>query len=276
MKTTFIYILIGACVLLSCKEQTHSEKVLPGTIEQQLSFDQIVDLTHVFSEETVYWVTAKEFEFDIVAQGETDKGYYYSANNFATAEHGGTHIDAPIHFSEKGQTVDEIPLHNLMGEAIKINISAKALGNPDYQISTEDFMNWEKEKGIQIPDGSIILLETGFSKFYPDKMKYLGTDQRGEKAVQLLHFPGLSPEAAQWLVDHRKIKSIGIDTPSIDYGQSQYFKTHVILLGQNIPAFENLTNLDKLPDTGFKVIALPMKIKQGSGAPLRIVALLGN
>lgn len=276
MKTTFVYFLVGISILLSCKDQPHPEKVLSIMDDQQVSFDQIVDLTHVFSEETVYWVTAKEFEFDIVAQGETDKGYYYSANNFATAEHGGTHIDAPIHFSEKGQTVDEIPLHNLMGEAIKINISAKALGNPDYQISTEDFMNWEKEKGTQIPDGSIILLETGFSKFYPDKIKYLGTDQRGEKAVQLLHFPGLSPEAAQWLVDHRKIKSIGIDTPSIDYGQSQYFETHVILLGQNIPAFENLTNLDKLPETGFKVIALPMKIKQGSGAPLRIVALLGN
>ncbi|RKN76778.1 cyclase family protein [Ulvibacterium marinum] len=276
MKTTFVYFLVGISILLSCKDQPHPEKVLSIADDQQVSFDQIVDLTHVFSEETVYWVTAKEFEFDIVAQGETDKGYYYSANNFATAEHGGTHIDAPIHFSEKGQTVDEIPLHNLMGEAIKINISAKALGNPDYQISTEDFMNWEKEKGTQIPDGSIILLETGFSKFYPDKIKYLGTDQRGEKAVQLLHFPGLSPKAAQWLVDHRKIKSIGIDTPSIDYGQSQYFETHVILLGQNIPAFENLTNLDKLPETGFKVIALPMKIKQGSGAPLRIVALLGN
>lgn len=276
MKTTFVYFLVGISILLSCKDQPHPEKVLSVKDDQQVSFDQIVDLTHVFSEETVYWVTAKEFEFDIVAQGETDKGYYYSANNFATAEHGGTHIDAPIHFSEKGQTVDEIPLHNLMGEAIKINISVKALGNPDYQISTEDFMNWEKEKGTQIPDGSIILLETGFSKFYPDKMKYLGTDQRGEKAVQLLHFPGLSPEAAQWLVDNRKIKSIGIDTPSIDYGQSQYFETHVILLGQNIPAFENLTNLDKLPETGFKIIALPMKIKQGSGAPLRIVALLGN
>ncbi|WP_282163272.1 cyclase family protein [Ulvibacterium marinum] len=276
MKTTFVYFLVGISILLSCKDQPNTEKVFSITDDQQVSFDQIVDLTHVFSEETVYWVTAKEFEFDIVAQGETDKGYYYSANNFATAEHGGTHIDAPIHFSEKGQTVDEIPLHNLMGEAIKINISAKALGNPDYQISTEDFMNWEKEKGTQIPDGSIILLETGFSKFYPDKMKYLGTDQRGEKAVQLLHFPGLSPEAAQWLVDNRKIKSIGIDTPSIDYGQSQYFETHVILLGQNIPAFENLTNLDKLPETGFKIIALPMKIKQGSGAPLRIVALLGN
>ncbi len=276
MKTTFVYILVGIGILLSCKDQPHPEKVLSVTDDQQVSSDQIVDLTHVFSEETVYWVTAKEFEFDIVAQGETDKGYYYSANNFATAEHGGTHIDAPIHFSEKGQTVDEIPLHNLIGEAIKITVSSKAMGNPDYQIRIEDFTDWEKDKGSQIPDGSIILLETGFSKFYPDKMKYLGTDQRGEKAVQLLHFPGLSPEAAQWLVDNRKIKSIGIDTPSIDYGQSQYFKSHVILLGQNIPAFENLTNLDKLPETGFKVIALPMKIKQGSGAPLRIVALLGN
>ncbi|WP_422080813.1 cyclase family protein [Ulvibacterium sp.] len=276
MKTTFVQISVGVCLVLACKDQPRSEKANSVTNEHQVSFNQVVDLTHVFSEETVYWVTAKEFEFDVVAQGETDKGYYYAANNFATAEHGGTHIDAPIHFSEKGQTVDEIPLNNLMGDAIKIDISSKAMGNPDYQIGIEDFMDWEKEKDIQIPDGSIVLLETGFSRFYPDKMKYLGTDQRGEEAVQLLHFPGLSPEAAQWLVDNRKIKSIGIDTPSIDYGQSQYFKSHVILLGQNIPAFENLTNLDKLPETGFKIIALPMKIKQGSGAPLRIVALLDN
>ena len=235
---------------------------------------KIIDLSHDYSKETVYWVTAKEFQLDTVFMGETDKGYYYAANNFSTAEHGGTHIDAPIHFANGGQTVDEIPLERLIGPAIKLDVSASARKNRDYQVSVEDFIEWENEHSITIPENSIVLLQTGHAAYYPQKEKYLGTDQRGNEAIALLHFPGLSPEAAQWLVKERKINAIGIDTPSIDYGQSQDFKSHVILLSENIPAFENLTNLDQLPDSDFEIIALPMKIKGGSGAPLRIVALL--
>lgn len=247
------------------------------TDQEQASLNsKLVDLSHVYSDETIYWVTAKEFRLDTVFKGQTDKGFYYSANNFSTAEHGGTHIDAPIHFAEGGQSVDEIPLEKLIGAAIKIDVSSKALSNSDYQISIQDFMDWETSEKTKIPRGSIVLLQTGFSKFYPDKVKYLGTANRGEKAVQELHFPGLSAEAAKWLVEQRNINAIGIDTPSIDYGQSEYFKSHVILLSQNIPAFENLTNLEQLPNIGFEIIALPMKIQGGSGAPLRIVAVLNN
>jgi len=274
MKPTFI--LFSLLILIGCNKKTTTSQDLNSPIESQSSKSQLIDLSHAFSDETIYWVTAKEFHLDTVFQGETDKGYYYAANNFSTAEHGGTHIDAPIHFSKNGQTVDEIPLDNLIGEAIKIDVSIKALNNPDYQINIEDFTNWEKKEHTQIPDGSIVLLQTGFSTYYPDKVKYLGTDKRGKEAVKLLHFPGLSAEAAEWLVKNRNIHAIGIDTPSIDYGQSQYFKSHVILLSQNIPAFENLTNLDLVPKKGFKIIALPMKIKGGSGAPLRIVAVLNN
>jgi kynurenine formamidase len=161
-----------------------------------------------------------------------------------------------------------------MGPAIKIDVSSKAMGDPDYLISIEDFTRWEKDQQMEIPEACIVLLQTGYSNFYPDREKYMGTAERGEAAVKKLHFPGLSPEAAQWLVDRRKINAIGLDTPSIDYGQSQDFRSHVILLSKNIPAFENLTNLDQLPAKGFEVIALPMKIKGGSGAPLRIIALL--
>lgn len=261
-------------LLLACNNT--SAKKNEAVIKDDTSFynRKIVDLTHEFSKETVYWVTAKEFEMDVVADGDTDLGFYYAANNFTTAEHGGTHIDAPIHFAKGKQYVNEIPLENLIGPAIKIDVSEKGLTNPDYLVRIDDFTNWEKINSMQIPDGSIVLLETGFSKYYPDKKKYLGTDQRGPEAVKLLHFPGLSHEAAKWLVDHRNIKSIGIDTPSIDYGQSQYFKTHVVLLSENIPAFENLTNLSQLPSKGFEVVALPMKIKGGSGAPLRIIAFV--
>lgn len=245
-----------------------------STITELLAQASIIDLTHSFDSETVYWVTAKEFALDTVAFGQTPKGYFYSANNFEAAEHGGTHIDAPIHFAQNTQSVDEIPLEKLIGTAIKVDVRENALDNPDYQISIDDFINWENETGKEIPSGAIVLLQTGYSKFYADKLQYLGTDQRGEDAVSLLHFPGLSPDAASWLIENRSISAIGLDTPSIDYGQSELFKSHVLLLQENIPAFENLTNLDQLPLDGFSVIALPMKIKGGSGGPLRIVAIV--
>ncbi len=262
-------ISFGACTR-AVAPSVQAEK----TPESGISEKRIVDLSHSYSDKTIYWVTAKEFDLDTVFKGETEKGYYYAANNFSTAEHGGTHIDAPIHFAKKGQTVDQIPLEKLIGEAIKIDVSANARNNPDYLISVEDLKAWEASEELSIPEGSIVLLQTGHSQYYPDKQKYLGTTERGERAVSELHFPGLSPEAAQWLVSNRNIKAVGIDTPSIDYGQSEFFKSHVILLSKNIPAFENLNNLEKLPEIGFEIIALPMKIEGGSGAPLRIVALL--
>ncbi len=264
MKFNMLYLSASLCLVLSCQKAEHKE-------ESKTSTTKIIDLSHTFSEETVYWVTAKEFTLDVVAKGDTDKGFFYAANNFETAEHGGTHIDAPIHFAKGKQSVEEIPLDKLIGEGIKIDVSSNATNNTDYLVTVEDFILWEEEHGI-IPDNAIVLLDTGHAKHYPDKLKYLGTDQRGPEAIKLLHFPGLSPEAATWLVENRNINAIGIDTPSIDYGQSEYFKSHVILLSKNIPAFENIANLDQLPAKGFEVIALPMKIKDGSGAPLRIIA----
>ncbi|OAD90129.1 cyclase [Aequorivita soesokkakensis] len=272
MKNILLFITI-ALLVLGCQNNSTVKNIVSEEGPKPFPNGKIIDLTHTFSRESIYWVTAKEFELDTVAYGDTDNGFFYSANNFTTAEHGGTHIDAPIHFAKNAQTVDEIPLENLIGSAIKIVVSEKALKNPDYLISVEDFTDWENTNG-KIPDGSIVLLETGYSTFYPDKIKYLGTDERGPDAVAKLHFPGLSPEAAKWLVNNRNIHAIGLDTPSIDFGQSKLFESHVTLLSKNIPAFENVTNLDKLPIKGFSVIALPMKIKGGSGGPLRIVAIL--
>ena len=266
-----VVVLIPCLLLFNCEQQTKPLETNTDTTTAKPK--TIVDLSHAYSHETVYWVTAKEFELDTVFNGQTDKGFYYSAYNFSTAEHGGTHIDAPIHFAEGKQTVDEIPLEKLMGPAIKIDVSKNAQAKPDYLITVADLKTWEATH-FTIPDASIVLLQTGFAKYYPNKAQYLGTNERGEHAIAKLHFPGLSPEAADWLVKQRNINAIGIDTPSIDYGQSEYFKSHVSLLSANIPAFENLTNLDQLPNTNFTIIALPMKIKGGSGAPLRIVAVL--
>jgi len=232
-----------------------------------------IDLTHDFSSETVYWPTAEGFELENIFEGETEKGYFYYANNYKAAEHGGTHIDSPIHFAEGKQTVDEIPLERLIGPAVVIDVSEKALSDPDYLVSVKDFTDWESKYG-QIADGSIVLLNTGYARYWPDRVKYMGTDKRGPAAVKDLHFPGLDPQAAKWLVENRSINAIGLDTSSIDYGQSQLFESHRTLFKENIPAFENVANLDKLPPKGAIVIALPMKIKGGSGGPLRIIAML--
>lgn len=270
-----LFIVLVGILMLGCNQQQPTGQTTPANSNQQIDFSkgQWIDLSYDFSSDTIYWVTAKPFERETVAEGMTDKGFYYSAYNYSAAEHGGTHIDSPIHFAEGRRTVDQIPLEQLIAPAVKIDVSEKASGNRDYQISVEDLTNWESGNG-QIPDSSIVLLETGYGRFWGDKKNYLGTDRTGQEAVAELHFPGLAPEAARWIVKNRKIKAIGIDTASIDYGQSQTFETHVALMSENIPAFENVANLDKLPAKGAQVIALPMKIKGGSGAPLRAIALI--
>lgn len=231
-----------------------------------------VDLTHPYSESTIYWPTDTiGFVLDEQSYGITDGGWFYASYEFRSAEHGGTHLDAPIHFAEGRLTVDEIPLSGLIGPAAVVDVSDRA--HPDYLVSVEDLTGWEAENG-EVPEGGILLLRTGWSSRWNDRTEYLGTDLTGEEAVAELHFPGLDPDAAQWLVDNRGVVAVGIDTPSLDYGRSADFRTHVTLLSENLSGFENVMNLELLPPTGSFVVALPMKIEGGSGGPLRIVAFV--
>lgn len=235
-----------------------------------------IDLTHTLGEDSVFWPTADAFRHDTVAEGETEGGYYYSAYNLFTSEHGGTHLDAPIHFAQGRQTTDAVPLERLIGPGAVIDVSEAALANRDYLITVADLSRWEARHG-RLPAGAIVLFRTGYDRFWPDPEAYLGTARRGEAAVAELRFPGLSPELARFLVDEREIRAVGLDTPSLDYGRSTEFMAHRILLGENIPGFENVANLGRLPATGATIVALPMKIRGGSGGPLRIVAHLpGN
>jgi kynurenine formamidase len=238
---------------------------------QFLTNGSLIDLTHPFDERTVYWPTENGFVLELGINGVTEKGYYYAANRFRAAEHGGTHVDAPIHFHDQRHTVDQIELERLVGEAVVVDVSAKCAADPDYQIGVADLQAWEQQHGRQLVD-VVVLLRTDWSKHWPDRNAYLGTDLRGPEAVALLHFPGLDPQAAQWLVEHRAPKSVGIDTASIDYGQSTHFEAHQTLCMHNVPGFENVAYLDQLPTAGALVMALPMKIAGGSGGPLRIVA----
>jgi kynurenine formamidase len=264
MKTVMIAILaVGAA---ACARPQDPPKFPAGAL---------VDLSHDYGDETVFWPTAEAFKLEKVADGMTPQGYYYAANNFATSEHGGTHIDAPVHFAKGHRSVDQIPIDQLIGDAIVVDVTASCASNPDYRVTAADFTAWEKTNG-QIPDGAIVLLRTGYARFWPDAAKYLGTAERGEAAVAKLHFPGLHPDAAKWLAESRRIKAIGLDTASIDYGQSTLYESHRTLYEHDIPAFENLATLDRLPVKGATIVALPMKIKGGSGAPLRAIAILPN
>jgi kynurenine formamidase len=230
-----------------------------------------IDLTHPFDASTVYWPTEKPFSLTVEHKGKTPGGWWYEANRVDMAEHGGTHIDAPVHFAEGKWSVDQIPLDRLIGPAVVVDISEKAKSSRDAQLTSEDLKNWETKNG-RLPDDIILLVHTGWSRFWPDKKKVLGTDKPGD--VANLHFPGIAPEAAEWLVRERRLRMLGIDTPSIDFGQSKDFRTHQILSARNLVWIENVAALDKLPVKGAVVHALPMKIKGGSGAPCRVVARL--
>lgn len=272
MRTSLLLSLATVAVTLWAAGCS-SAPTAPAAARHPFSIGTIVDLSHVYDRDAIFWPTAEPFRHDRVADGVTPAGFYYASNNFFTSEHGGTHIDAPVHFAEGRQAVDQIPLDRLVGPALVIDVSAATATNPDYQVTVADLEAFEQAHG-RIASDAIVLIRTGYSTRWPDAARYLGTAERGADAVAKLHFPGLHPDAAKWLVSTRPIKAIGIDTASIDYGQSTLFESHRTLYAENIPAFENLTALERLPATGAFVVALPMKIGGGSGAPLRAVAFV--
>jgi kynurenine formamidase len=238
------------------------------------SVHTIVDLTHPYNDKTVYWPTSpSKFRLEKLAYGKTEGGYFYSAYSLSTPEHGGTHLDAPRHFSESGRTADQIPIGQLMGAAVVIDVSAQARANRDYRLTLDDVVAFEKAHG-PIPAEAIVLLRTDWSRHWPDTKAYLGDDRPGD--ASRLSFPSYGDEAARVLVEDRRVAALGVDTASIDYGRSTDFIVHRIAAARNVPGLENLTNLDRLPPRGATVIALPMKIEGGSGGPVRVVALAGR
>jgi len=233
---------------------------------------RVVDLSHPFDERTLYWPTAPSgFKLERVHYGKTDAGYFYSAYSFCAPEHGGTHLDAPIHFGEGRWTADEIPVDRLVRPAAVIDVAAVSAADADHRLTVEELKAWEARHG-RIAEGTIVLLRTGWSARWPDKKRYLGDDTPGD--ASRLHFPSYGAEAARILVTDRKVTALGVDTASIDHGPSKDFPVHQIVAAANVLGLENLTGLDALPATGAWVIALPMKIAGGSGGPLRAIALL--
>ena len=235
---------------------------------------KLLDMTYVFDAGTIYWPTAEPFKLEKLNWGTSAGGWWYASNNYGASEHGGTHADAPIHFAEKGRTIDQIPLQEWIGPAVKIDVVSKCTSNRDYLLTIEDIREWEAKYG-KIPAGSWVLMYTGIdTKYYPDRMKVLGTLKTGKEALPELSFPGFSAEVVEFLIRERNIKGIGLDTPSIDYGKSTDFKVHRVCCAADKLALENIANLDKLPAKGAVLYVIPMLIKDGTGSPARVFAVL--
>ena len=233
---------------------------------------RLVDLTHSYNTQTVFWPTSPtKFTLERLAYGPTEGGWFYSAYSFCTPEHGGTHLDAPVHFSKEGRTADQIPLTQLLAPAVVIDVTAAASADRDYRLTRDDVLVFEKKNG-RIEPGTAVLLRTGWSRHWPNAKAYLGDDTPGDASK--LSFPSYGEEAARLLVEERQAGVLGIDTASIDYGRSTDFRVHRVAAARNVPGLENLTSLDALPPRGATIIALPMKIEGGSGGPVRVVALL--
>lgn len=195
----------------------------------------------------------------------------YQSDEIALATHTGTHLDAPVHFGGKNKwRVADIPLRNLVEKPLSlVDIVEQSQSTRDYLATVDDLKQWEEVNG-EIPEDSVLILRTGWSNFWPNKLDYFGTDS---KNPSLAHFPGLSPEAARWLVEHRKVVGVGIDGPSIDCGQCDTKQAHVTLNEANVFILENIDrSIFKVPNVGATITVLPLKLTDASGSPVRAIA----
>jgi kynurenine formamidase len=235
---------------------------------------KILDMTYPFDEQTISWPTGPAFELQKGNWGPTERGWWYASNQFSTPEHAGTHVDAPIHFCEKGRALDQIPLSELIGPAARIDVTAQCAGNRDYRLQVRDVLDWEARYG-KLPPKVWVIMYTGIgTRYYPDREKVLGTSKSGAAALEELSFPGFSAESVEFLVKERDIIGIAIDTPSIDYGRSKDFEAHRALCAAEKPDVENIANLDKLPPAGAVLYVIPIPLRDGTGGPARVFAIL--
>ncbi len=228
---------------------------------------KVLDLTYPINAQSPYWPAAgyEPFKFEFFTSLAKD---HVLSGKYCTPEHLGTHIDAPAHFEEGGVTVDKMALDDLFGYGVVINVRGKAAANPDYRVSPADLQEWER-KNREIPDGAIVLAYTGWGERIGSPEKYQNRDSQG-----VMHFPGWSPEAIDFLLKARNINGIGIDTLSIDYGPSKDFAAHHLLLSGGKYGLENVANLYQMPPRGAFLIVSPIKIQGGSGGQARIYALI--
>ena len=227
----------------------------------------MLDLSYAINDKLVPWPgDPRWFEAQVNATIEKD-GYF--TRSFWMLEHYGTHLDAPIHFAPGTATVDKIPAKQLLGPAVVVDVRADAAKDADYLLPPARLEDWENRHG-RIPEGSIVLLQTGWSARWPDAGRYRNQDSRGR-----MHFPGFSVDAVKFLIE-RNVSGLGCDTLSTDYGASADFRVHHLALGAGLYQLENLSDLSDVPEDGAFLIAAPIKLEGGSGGPVRVFVLIGG
>ena len=229
----------------------------------------VVDLSYVLNEKTVFWPGERYHPFRIqtIATLERD-GVLSKAVSFP--EHIGTHMDAPNHFWGTGASVDQLPPRAFFAPGVMIDVAAVAAADPDFRLQRHHVQAWEERFG-PVPQGAVVLLNTGWHRHWGNAVRYQNMDVQGR-----MHFPGYGVSAAEYLVQKRKVRGLGIDTMSIDYGLSRDFPVHKIAARAGVYGLENVANLDRLPPRGFYVFVAPMKVEGGTGGPTRIFAILAR
>jgi len=227
-------------------------------------FRSVVDLTHTMSPAfpTFFGVPGIEVQkqFDFKKDG-------FNLNWWRIIEHAGTHLDAPLHFSENGATVERIPADALVATLAVIDVRAKAAQNADYLVSRDDLLSYEK-KHRRLPDNCCVAMLSGWAQHVADAAKYTGA------SGGVFHFPGFAPEAADWLLKERKVVGLAVDTLSLDHGPSKDFKVHYAWLPSGRWGLENVANLDKVPAAGATLVVGVAKVKDATGGPTRLLALV--
>ncbi|XP_064618879.1 isatin hydrolase-like [Lineus longissimus] len=240
--------------------------------------DNMVDMTHnlVGNDEMPKWPGHKKYTFTIENRGNYHgTGLYVELNSISLSEHTATHMDAAAHLGKPGnRRVHQIPQRDLVSEAVVVDIREKAKANREAELTVDDLKKWESKYG-RIPNRAFVFMNSGWEQYWTNKTAFLGTKSFDD--MNSLHYPGVSESATRWLIDERHVLAIGVDTISLDPSSSTTAGTHRYLLGEkNLFGFEMVANLNSLPPRGATVFAFPMKIYDGSGAPLRMFAFWNN
>jgi len=228
-------------------------------------FSSVIDLTHTMSAgfPTFFGVPGIEMEkkFDFKKDG-------FNLYWWRILEHAGTHLDAPIHFSENGISAEKIAASTLVAPLAVIDVTAQATLNPDYLLSREDLGAWEKKHG-RLQENCCIAMHSGWAQHVGDAAKFAGKDSTG-----VLHFPGFAADAVEWLLQERRVAGLAVDTLSLDHGPSKDFKVHYAWLPSGRWGLENVANLEKVPPSGATVVVGLAKVEGATGGPVRLLALV--
>ncbi len=258
MKKNLYPVLALAILLVTSAGMMHPHR-------QTITYSQVVDLSHVIDTNIPLWPGDPAVVFETVAQFDTD-GYYL--RKFTIGEHSATHMNASNSFIANGTGIDAYSPESLVVPAVVIDIRDKTSDNPDYALTKKDVLKWEKEHG-KIRPGSVVLLYTGWQEKWDDPVAFFNEDTDGG-----LHFPGFDPDTTRFLLDERRIAGVGIDTHGADPGWDVNYSTNTQVLEQNGIILECLTNLDQLPPTGTTLVLGILRLKDGSGTPLSVMAFV--